>query len=71
MKRLVHHNYVITISAIGILLPLSVQTAAPVFSKPSSGDQQTSCFENIASSSSIYRVSASDGGDTVTVAIHS
>ncbi|KAH3711504.1 hypothetical protein DPMN_071173 [Dreissena polymorpha] len=72
MKRLVHHNYVITISAIGLLLPLSVQTAAPVFSKPSPLDQQTSCFENIASSSSIYRVSASDAdGDTVTVAIHS
>ncbi|XP_052238778.1 hemicentin-1-like isoform X2 [Dreissena polymorpha] len=49
-----------------------VQNAAPVFSKPQTNDQQTSCFENIGLSLSIYRVSASDAdGDTVTVGFHS
>ncbi|XP_052251914.1 cadherin-related tumor suppressor-like isoform X2 [Dreissena polymorpha] len=61
-----------TFLATCVLIVSPVQTAAPVFSNPSLGHQQTSCFENIASSSSIYRVSATDAdGDTVTVAIHS
>ncbi|XP_052252363.1 protocadherin Fat 4-like [Dreissena polymorpha] len=64
--------YIVTFLATWVLMVSPVQNAAPVFSKPTSGDQQTSCFENIASSSSIYRVSTSDAdGDTVTVAIHS